>query len=418
MSQSDGRLDVRAILSLVIISCIAGLNTVDRNMFGLLLPQIKADIEISDAALGFLIGPAFMIVYSVAGLPIAWLADRSSRRNIVAAGLGFWSVITVFTGFAQSLGQLLTARMALGVGEASSMAPSSAMIGDLFRDRHRVAAMAVFTAGGPLAILIFFPIIGAIAADGDWRSAYYLMGTIGIVVAVIAMLAIREPVRESAAHAAEVRSSGLFETSLAILRLPSFALLCTAGVMISISLGAIMAWLPSFMQRVHGLTPQETGTLLGLYRGGFGIVATVTAGVAVTLLMRLDRRWLLWSPMILAACLVPAQGLLLLSDDPIGWHIGLALDSILMSAITPCLFAVLITVLDPRIRATGAALYLLIFNLVGQSLGPLTVGALNDAMAELGPQTIRHSMLIAPAAIAIAAALIFLLSRRRALVGM
>ncbi len=415
MSTPEPRPDARALVSLLVLSAIVGLNTVDRNMFGLLLPQIKADIAISDAALGFLIGPAFMIVYSVAGLPIAWLADRGNRRNIVAGGLAFWSVVTILTGLAQNLVHLLAARMALGVGEASNMAPTSAMIGDLFRGRYRVVAMAVFSAGGPLAILAFFPLIGAVAARGEWRSAYLMMGAIGLGVALVALLLVREPGREGPVAAMGAPgSTSLLAASAAILRTPSFALLCAAGTMISISLGAMMAWLPSFMQRVHGLDPQGTGVLLGTYRGGFGVVATLAAGVAVTLLMRRDRRWLAWAPMLLAFALVPAQLLLLLSDGAAGWHVGLALDSVLMSAITPCLFALLVTLLDPRVRATGAALYLLIFNLVGQSVGPLAVGVLNDAMAGLGPQAIRYSMLTAPLAIATGAVLLMLLSRRSA----
>jgi MFS family permease len=199
----------------------------------------------------------------------------------------------------------------------------------------------------------------------------------------------------------------------AILSKRSFLLLCAAGTMLSISLAATLAWLPTFMQRVHGLDAQATGRLLGLYKGGAGVAATLAAGVIVTLLMRHDRRWLAWAPMLLALALVPAQMLLLLSDNPLGWHIGLALDSILMSAITPCLFALLITLLDSRARATGAALYLLIFNLVGQSVGPLLVGALNDGpLRASGAQAIRYSMLSAPAAGLAGALLLLVLSVR------
>ncbi|AJP72549.1 MFS transporter [Sphingomonas hengshuiensis] len=415
MSDTNAKPDARAIVSLLVLSAIVGLNTVDRNMFGLLLPQIKQDIAISDAALGFLIGPAFMIVYSVAGLPIAWLADRSNRRNIVVAGLALWSGVTMLTGFAQTLAHLLVARIALGVAEASNMAPTSAIIGDLFRGGYRVIAMAVFAAGGPIAIMVFFPLIGAVAAKGEWRSAYFMMGAIGIGVALAALLVVREAPREvPAADLPELIPAGLFAVAFRMLRSPSFGLLCAAGTMISISLGAMTAWLPSFMQRVHGLDPRGTGLLLGMYRGGFGVVATLAAGLIVTLLMRRDQRWLAWSPMLLTLGLIPAQLLLLLADGPTGWHIGLALDSILMSAITPCLLALLVTLLDSRVRATGAALYLLIFNLVGQSIGPLAVGTLNDGVfVASGSHAIRTSMLIAPAALAVGAGLLAALSVRQ-----
>ncbi len=420
-TQTEPRPDSRAIISLVILSGVVGLNTVDRNMFGLLLPQIQQDIAMSDTALGFLMGPAFMIVYSVAGLPLAWLADRTSRRGIISAGLAFWSAVTLLTGFAQSLTHLLVARMALGVGEASNMAPTSALIGDLFRGRFRVIAMAVFAAGGPVAIMVFYPIIGAIAADHGWRPAYPMMGVVGLAVALLTWLIVREPPRETTSPVAEAgpaqtepdTTPGLLTASLSILKTRGFLLLCAAGIVVSINYAIILAWLPSFMQRIHGLDAQATGNLLGMYKGGVGVVATIAGGLIVTWLMRFDKRWLAWAPMLFCLGLVPAQLTLFLSDQPLWWHVGLVLDSALMSGVTPCLFALLITLLDPRIRATGAALYLLIFNLVGQSVGPLLIGALNDgALADWGAQSIRYSMLSAPLCAAAGAALLLALSLR------
>jgi len=415
-AEAEKKPGARAIIALAILSCTVGLNTVDRNMFGLLLPQIQQDIAISDSAMGLLVGAVFMIVYSVSSLPIAWLADRTGRRNVIAAGLGFWSIVTALTGFAQNLAHLVMARMALGVGEASNMAPTSALIGDMFRGRYRVIAMSAFAAGGPLAIMIFFPIIGWVTAEHSWRAAYPLMGAVGILVAVATLLAVREPEREQSAitTAPKEPAAGLLAATIGILRIPGFLMLAAAGTMVSINLGATLAWLPAFMQRVHGLDAAETGLLLGAYKGGFGVAATLAAGVLVTYLMRFDRRWLAWAPMLFALGLVPAQLLLVWSDNPALWQIGLALDSIFMSAIAPCLFALLLTLLDPSTRATGAALYLLIFNLVGQSLGPLLVGALSDnVFAAAGDEAVRYSLLAAPLVAALAGLLLFVLSTRR-----
>jgi len=149
----EGRPGAESCVALAVLAAAVGLNTVDRNMFGLLLPMIRADIPMSDTALGFLMGPAFVIVYSIAGVPIAWMADRIGRRAIIAAGLAAWSMVTAATGLAASVGQLAMARILLGIGEASNMAPSSALIGDMFRGRGRVIALAAFSAGGPLAIM-------------------------------------------------------------------------------------------------------------------------------------------------------------------------------------------------------------------------------------------------------------------------
>lgn len=408
--QDTPRPGARVLVSLLILSGIVGLNTVDRNMLGLLLPQIQQDIAMSDTELGFLMGPAFVIVYSLAGVPIAYLADRTSRRNVIAAGLAFWSVVTAATGFAQNMWQLLLARMALGVGEASNMAPTSALIGDMFAGRWRVMAMAVFSAGGPLAIMLFYPLIGWIAANYGWRPAYPVMGLIGLVVALLTLWVVREPAREAAAKPAHEKT-GFAKSSLEILKSKSFLLLCASGVMVSINYSALLAWLPTFMLRVHGLDAEATGALLGVYKGFVGIAATIGGGLVVTWLMRFDRRWLAWAPMLFSLLMIPAQLLLLLADQPLWWHVGLALETIGMQGITPALFALLITLLDSRVRATGAALYLLIFNLIGQSVGPLAIGALNDGpLAGSGSEAVRYSLLTAPVVIAIGAALLFLLS--------
>lgn len=406
----EARPGVRVLVSLLILSGIVGLNTVDRNMFGLLLPQIQRDIHLTDIQAGFLSGPAFVIVYSLAGLPIAYLADRTSRRSVIAAGLAFWSAVTVATGFAQSMLHMLVTRMALGIGEASNMAPTSALIGDMFAGRWRVMAMSVFSAGGPLAIMLCYPMIGWIAANYGWRPAYPIMGSIGLVVAVLTLAVVREPAREAPAKPAAEKDHAI-RSALRIVGSKSFLLLCMSGVMVSINYSALLAWLPTFLQRVHGLDDATIGSMLGLYKGFVGIAATLAGGVAVTWLMRFDRRWLAWAPMLFSLLMIPAQLLLLLADQPVWWHVGLALETIGMQGITPALFALLITLLDSRVRATGVAVYLLIFNLIGQSVGPLAVGALNDGpLAGLGEQAIRYSLLTAPLVIAVGAMLLFLLS--------
>lgn len=411
----------REIAALLVLSATVGLNTVDRNMLGLLLPMIQADIPMSDTMLGLLMGPAFVVVYSLAGVPLAWLADRTGRRKIIAIGLTFWSMVTAATGLAMSVVQLIVARIALGIGEASNLAPASALIGDMFSGRHRVLAMAVFTAGGPLAIMAFYPLIGWLAEERGWRIAYPFMGIVGLVVAGLTLLLVREAqtIPESTSPESTIPEAdppslaplSFRKAASTVLRSRAFVLLIAGGTMVSINYSALLAWLPTFMLRVHGLDAAETGALLGLYKGFFGVAASVAAGVMVTWLMHFDRRWLVWAPMALCALMAPAQLLLLLADTPLWWHVGLAAETVLLAAVNPCLFALIITLLDPRMRATGTAIYLLIFNLVGQSIGPLVVGALNDGpLAGLGDQAVRYSLLTAPVVVGLGALLLFGLS--------
>ncbi len=419
--ESGGKVERRHIFALIILSGIFGINTVDRNMFGLLLPQIQQDIPMSDTVLGILMGPAFVIVYSVAGVPLAWLADRTGRRNIIVIGLTFWSGVIAATGFATNMIHMLVARIALGVGEASNLAPSSALIGDMFRERRRVMAMAVFTAGGPLAIMIFYPILGWVASTYGWRPAYPMMAVIGIIMALLTLIVVRDHKSrknegeaaqdESAADAVQEEAPTFGETARTVLGTKKFLLFIIGGTMVGLNYSALLAWLPTFFLRVHDMDAQATGVLLGTYKGLFGVVAAITGGLVVTWLMRFDNRWLAWSPALLCAAMVPSQMMLLLSDSPILWQIGLAVETMALACINPCLFALLVTLLNPKIRATGTALYLLIFNLVGQSLGPPLIGALNDGpLAYIGGEAIRFSLLAAVVAIGLGAVLLFLLS--------
>jgi MFS family permease len=249
------------------------------------------------------------------------------------------------------------------------------------------------------------------------------MGVLGLVVAALVLLLIREtsPSRSQTEEAqamvggAEPRAvlarPSFVEAATTALRSRPFLLLIACGIMVSINYSAMLAWLPAYMQRVRGLDAAETGALLGVYKGFFGVAASLAAGLLVTWLMRFDRRWLVWSPITFCALMAPAQLMLLLAEDPYWWHMGLAVETVLLAAINPCLFALVITLLNPRMRATGTAIYLLIFNLVGQSLGPLVVGALNDGpLAALGSLAVRQSLLIAPAVAALGAILLFALS--------
>lgn len=388
-----------ALVTLVVISAIVALNSVDRNMLALVLPQLKAELQLSDTTLGVLAGPAFMLVYAVAGIPVAWVADRWSRARIILIGLTFWSLVTAATGLVSSALQLAGARVALGLGEATTTAPASALIGDRFSERARAAAFSVLTCGAPLGIMLGFPLVGWMSTHHGWRSAFFLMGAIGLLLALIMQLCVREPVpRARGSQSGATVQPLAFRVAMALaLRSRAFQLLVVGGTLISVSYGVMTAWAPTFLLRVHGLGTQAAGGYLGLYRGFFGIAASLGGGLLVTLCMRRDRRWLAWLPGILCLLAGPAEVLFLLSSDAKGWQSGLGLDTLLVSGATPCTFALLVTVVDVRMRALGAALYLLIFHLVGQSFGPPLVGALSEhLMPTFGATAIRYSMLCAP----------------------
>jgi len=148
---------------LVILTLVYTFNFIDRQILVILQEPIKLELGLSDAQLGLLTGFSFALVYVTAGIPIAWLADRSNRRNIVAASLAFWSLMTAFSGLVQNFAQLLAARLGVGIGEAGGSPPSHSMISDYFPPQHRGTALSFYSMGIYVGILFGYAAGGWIA---------------------------------------------------------------------------------------------------------------------------------------------------------------------------------------------------------------------------------------------------------------
>ncbi|MEP7005804.1 MAG: MFS transporter, partial [Sphingomonas bacterium] len=161
--EGRGRWPWSATWPLLVLTLVSIFNYLDRSLLGLALPAIKRELGTSDTVLGLVSGLAFILFYSLLGIPIAWLADRANRRNIIAVGLAFWSVMTACTGYIGSIWQLAVVRLLMGAGEACGMAPSNSIIADRFTPERRPLAMAFFGTAAPLSFILFFPLAGWIA---------------------------------------------------------------------------------------------------------------------------------------------------------------------------------------------------------------------------------------------------------------
>src|SRR5690606_5466847 len=152
---------------------------------GLVLPLIKADMHISDTTLGLVSGVAFAFFYSIMGVPIARLADRFSRRNIIAVGLFVWSLATLATGMVANVWQLVVTRFLLGAGEASSIAPSNSIACDLFGKVSRPMAIALLGTAASVSSIVLVPIAAWISQEYGWRAAFMAAGAPGLVLAAL-----------------------------------------------------------------------------------------------------------------------------------------------------------------------------------------------------------------------------------------
>src|SRR5690242_13799118 len=179
-------------LVLAMLLLVYTFNFLDRQILGILAPAIKADLHLSDAQFGAVGGLAFAMLYSVLGVPLALLADKTSRSWVVTVSLAVWSAFTALCGTATTLGHLFLYRLGVGVGEAGGVAPSYALITDYFPHERRARALAIYSLGIPIGLAAGTLLGAYIASAVEWRTAFYVVGLAGIVIAPIFRLIVRD----------------------------------------------------------------------------------------------------------------------------------------------------------------------------------------------------------------------------------
>lgn len=383
----------------------------DRQILAILLEPIKRDLVLTDTQLGLLSGLVFALFYATLGIPIARLADRTSRRNIIAAALAIWSVMTALCGLAQNFSQLILARIGVGVGEAGSGPPSQSIIADLYPPEKRASAMAIYSLGVLLGGGLGIMIGGNVAHAFGWRAAMMVVGLPGVVLAVIVWLFIAEPrrglsdVQRVAEEQHEEALPSMWHAFQAMLRDP-IAVYLVAGITLTSLVGyALTGWGPSYMQRSLGMSMLDVANYIALPAA---LATAVSALVGGALADRMAKRHGLYAqPWVITAMKVMAFpfGIAFYFFDDVTVAVGAYFVSALFAGAYIGPTYALIQHLAPlRMRATWAAITLLTTNLLGLGLGPLAVGKLSDMLRPTyGDQSLRYAMfsvaLITPLAI-------------------
>src|ERR1041385_1739417 len=248
----------RARLVLVLLLLAYIFNFLDRQILGILGPAIKADLHLSDTQFGAVGGLAFALLYSLLGVPLAYLADRASRSGVVAGAVAVWSAFTALCGTAIGYGQLFLYRLGVGIGEAGGVAPSYALIADYFPPEKRARALAIFSLGVPIGLGGGSYIGAHLAAWFGWRTAFLIMGIAGIILAPILRIVVRDLPRAAAA-AAQPPLATVFPL---LARKPAFWLLAFASSASSLCGYGLAVWTPSVLMRSFGLGLVPTGNFL------------------------------------------------------------------------------------------------------------------------------------------------------------
>ncbi len=384
-------LPARPRLVLAMLLLVYVFNFVDRQILSILAGPIQGDLQLSDGQMGLLGGVAFALLYSTLGVPLAWLADRTSRSWVITVSLGLWSAFTAICGFAQGFWHLFLARLGVGIGEAGGVAPSYAIIGDYFPDHRRAFALSIYSLGIPLGSAAGVLAGGYIAAMVDWRVAFFSVGLAGVIIAPLFKLCVRDVPRPAAGLQSTTRFSTIAGT---LSRKPSFWLL-SFGAATSSMLGYGLAfWLPSLLQRSFALSLVEVSHFIsGLLILG-GVAGMLAGGWLGDRLGSGDRAFFAYLPAIAFVIGVPLFAAGMYSTDArIAFVLFLIPQAMAYVWLGPVLSAVQ-QLVEPAHRATASALFLLINNLIGLGGGIYALGALSDFLVpHYGQEALRYSML-------------------------
>lgn len=355
---------------------------VDRIIVAVVGPALRRELALTDLEFGLLGGMAFALFYSAFGLPVARLAERRNRVGIISVSVALWSVMTVLSGAVTNYWQLLLCRMGVGVGEAGGNAPAHSLISDYYSPARRASALAVYSAGVPLGVMIGAGFGGFAAEHFGWRAAFLLAGAPGLLLALLVWLTIREPDRGASDV---VKAPGTAPPFRHVWRRLSttatFVHLVAACSLTTVAGNGTTTFAPSYFVRQFGMGMGEVGLMYGLILGVAGMTGILTGGFVVQAGARRDARWYVWVPAVGAIVAAPLYLLAYAQESS-----SAALTFSLVAALSLSLyvapsFALVQNLAPARMRASAAALTLLAMNVLGQGVGPVLMGWVSDLAA-------------------------------------
>ncbi len=389
------------------------LNFIDRQIVGILAEPIKHDLHLTDSELGWMGGTAFALFYTVLAIPLAMLADRKDRSWIIAAGLGLWSAATALCGLAQNFWQLFLARMSVGVGEAAGVAPAYSLISDLYPPAQRSRALAIFSLGIPLGSSFGVLFGGLLAAHVDWRFAFIGIGLLGVVFAPFFKAVVRDPGHGRADEGTRSAAPTLAVVFRTVAAKPAFWLLgFGAGTASLVSYGLVF-WIPSFLTRSYGLDLTDRSLLFAAILLVGGCAGIWFGGVAGDRLGNAHPRGYALVPAVAFAITLPAYLLAFSTESLVSASLLFLIPTALGLAWLGPVVTAITRLVPPEMRATAAALFLFINNLIGLGAGSTVIGAISDALSSrYGEESLRYSAMATTLLYALAALLMLLAAGR------
>ncbi|MGN6595210.1 spinster family MFS transporter [Sphingopyxis terrae] len=384
--------------TLWLLMIISTLNFLDRQVLNILAEPIKNDLGLSDTEIGLLTGLAFALFYTVLGIPIARYADRSTtnRSSLIAICLVFWSGMTALCGMAQSYGQLLLARIGVGVGEAGCTPAAHSLISDLYPKEQRASALAFYGLGLPIGTLLGLGLGGGLAELFGWRITLISLGLPGIVIGLLSYLAIRDPRKHGRLPPVTTPQPSMKDVLSEILGSRAFLYLVAAMALGSFLSYGKNVWQAIFFMRSHGLTPGVAGPVLGLVVGIGAAFGAWLGGWLATHYGTRNPRHILTGPALGGLLAMPLSLGAYYTGD---WRLAavlLTLATISSGLAYGPTFTCVQGLVRPQSRGVATAIFLFVMNLIGLGLGPLFFGVLSDALRPIaGVESVRWVLYIA-----------------------
>jgi MFS family permease len=363
---------------LIVMCLVYAINIAARYVVTTVFEPIRLELALTDAGAAFLTGVPLALFYVVFGIPIAWLADRSNRRNIVAASLILWSGFTVFCGMSQSYLQFLMGRIGVGFGEAGATPPSTSIVSDCFPAERRPMALSVFALGAPIGAWMGADLAGAVAQAYGWRGAFFALGLPGLLLGILVFLTIREPKRGRLdAIGGEGKPSFLESLNFLWRQRAAFHVIMASGVCCLWGWGLVW-WTPTFLLRTYGLNVAEAGAITGHIHLVGGILATAGAAWLMSRPYMIDPRRVLFT-------LGAVIGFATIPSLIAYWTHSLWLAKLMFWAYIPAVYffigpcmALVLNLAPANMRSIFTAWSVLVGNVFNLIVAPQVVGLLSD----------------------------------------
>ena len=373
-----------------VLFVVALFNYIDRSILSILQIPIKDELGLSDTQLGALTGLAFALFYTTLGLPVARLADRTSRKIILAIAVTLWSLMTALCAAAGGFLSLFLARMGVALGEGAGAPTSHALVAEYFPLGRRSTALAIWGLAIPLGGMLGVGVAGFLHDAVGWRNAFAILGLSGIALGPLVLFTVGEPSRAARAQATEAPPTAppkIGETLRILWNLKTFRYMSLGGLLHAFASHTIAAWNAPFYVRAYGMNIGEVALYLALMAGIGGALGIYVGGAVADRGGRKDARWYAWVPAAASMLIVPVGAVQYLTTSlPLSLLLG-GVSLFLANAHTGPVVGTVQSLAPPRIRAFASAMLVLVANGLSLALGPLFAGKVSDILIAQGMTT-------------------------------